>query len=107
MNDLTDAQWLLLDLLLRAKERGLASINRMELLNAQRLPETARLKLVFGALTMPPGLITITGLGAHEFAITDAGTQLYRTRFGRGTTPPAPTRVADEVIHLPGPTRTH
>lgn len=98
---LTDAQWCMLDLLMRARERGVTSLSRKEILASPSLPSLVRAKLVWAALTMPA---YVTWTAQHDFSITDAGVQIFNLRFGRGTTPATPTQIADEVIYLPGPT---
>lgn len=98
---LSDEQWCFLDLLMRARERGIAKLNRMEVLSSPSLPQGAAIKLVWAALTMPSDIVTM--IGQHDFAITAAGASLYNLRFGRGAQPATPTQVADAVIYLPGP----
>lgn len=95
---LSDEQWCLLDLLMRAKQRGVNQLNRLELLHSRELPQHAALKLTMAALLMPSDLVTWHG--KHDFAITDAGASLYALRFGQQA---KPTAVADAVICLPGP----
>lgn len=97
-SQLTDAQWCVLDLLMRARQRGVVEINRMELLTSASLSDEAKIKLVFAALTIPTELVEIRN--QHNFRITEAGVQLYNTRFGHGRNP-EPTRVADAIIYLP------
>ncbi len=91
--NLSDEQWCVLDLLMRARQKGVHRLNRMEVLHNTALPQGASIKLVWAALTMPK---------EHDFAITDAGAQIYNLRFGNGSNP-TPTQVADVVICLPGP----
>lgn len=98
---LSDEQWCLLDLLMRAKQRGVERLSRMELLSSKELPQGAALKLTFAALVMPKELVTWHG--QHDFAITPAGASLYNLRFDT----PKPTQIADAVICLPGPTAQH
>lgn len=98
--DLSDEQWLVLDLLMRARQKGVYRLNRMEILHNKTLPHGASLKLTFAALTMPSELLTWHG--QHDFSITDAGARLYNLRFGNGSNP-TPTKMADSVICLPGP----
>jgi hypothetical protein len=100
MNDLTDVQWCVMDLLMRARQKGIHRLNRIELLHSKGIPQGASLKLTFAALTMPKEFVT--WVGQHDFAITDAGVQFYNLRFGNGSNP-QPTEVADSVIYLPGP----
>lgn len=94
--DLSDEQWCFLDLLMRAKERGIDRLNRMEVLHSPSLPQGVAMKLVWAALTIPKELVAM--IGQHDFQITDAGVSLYRLRFGQKVTP---TQVADHVICLP------
>lgn len=90
---LTDAHICMLDLLARARERGVAAINRRELLGTSSLPAIGRLRLVFAALTMPNGLVSIAN--AHDFSITAAGLEVHATLVG------TPSQAADHVIALP------
>ncbi|WP_354265379.1 hypothetical protein [Bradyrhizobium sp. JR18.2] len=90
----------MLDLLMRARQKGVHRLNRMEVLHNATLPQNASVKLTWAALTMPKELVTWHG--QHDFSITEAGAQLYNTRFGHGSNP-TPTKVADAVICLPGP----
>lgn len=102
---LSDNQWCLLDLLMRSRERGVHSINRMELLGGQSvLPMAASMKLAWAALSMPLGLVKWTS--KHDFSITEEGVTLYNLRFGNGANP-APTRIADSVIALPDLSARH
>ncbi|MGJ5163215.1 hypothetical protein [Bradyrhizobium sp. HKCCYLR1051] len=98
--NLSDEQWLVLDLLMRARQKGVQRLNRMEVLHNNALSQGVSLKLTWAALTMPEKLLTWHG--QHDFSITDAGVQLYNLRFGNGSDP-EPTKVADAVICLPGP----
>lgn len=98
--NLSDEQWCLLDLLMRARQKGVQRLSRMELLHNTALPQGASVKLAWAALTMPEEIVTWHG--QHDFEITEAGAQLFNLRFGNGSNP-TPTRVADAVIYLPGP----
>lgn len=100
-HDLSDEQWLVLDLLMRARKKGVKTLNRLEVLNSPSLPQGAALKLTFAALTMPAELVQ--WIGQHDFSITGAGATIYNLRFGKGTKDPEPTTIADSVIYLPGP----
>lgn len=93
---LSDEQWCFLDLLMRARERGIAKLSRMEILNSPSIPQGAAIKLVWAALTIPKELVMM--IGQHDFQITDAGVSLYRLRFGQKVTP---TQIADHIICLP------
>lgn len=97
--NLTDEQWCLVDLLMRSRQRGIHSINRMELLHSPALPQGAALKLTWAALVMPKELVAWKG--QHEFSITEDGVSLYNLRFGSNAG--NPSHVADAVICLPGP----
>jgi hypothetical protein len=101
MSDLKDEQWLVLDLLMRSRQKGVDKISRTELLHNTALPQGATIKLMWAALTMPADLITWHN-GQTEFSITTTGAQIYNLRFGNGSNP-QPTKVADSVICLPGP----
>lgn len=98
---LSDAQWCFLDMLMRAREKGVDRLNRLELMNTKSIPQEAALKLTFAALIMPSELVRM--IGQHDFQITDEGVSLYNLRFGKGAAPATPTQVADHVICLPGP----
>jgi hypothetical protein len=93
--ELSDEQWCLLDLLMRAREKGLNSVSRIELLHSA-LPQEVAIKLVWAALTLPKELLEWENV--HNMVITEEGVSLYNLRFGK------PTEVADwGVICLPGP----
>ncbi len=92
---LTDEQWLVLDLLMRARQKGVQRLNRMELLHNTSIPQGASLKLTWAALTMPKELLTWHG--EHDFSITEKGIAVFDAMFHR------PTKMADSVICLPGP----
>jgi hypothetical protein len=97
--NLNDAQWCVLDMLMRAREKGVHVLNRMELLSSPSIPQGAAMKLTFAALTIPGELVEWQG--KHDFSITEAGVSLYNLRFGTGASPATPTDVADNVICLP------
>jgi hypothetical protein len=99
MPDLSDIQWRFLDLLMRARERGVSRISRLELLHTSQLPDGVKLKLTWAGLTMPKEFVVMHG--QHDFEITAAGIQLYNLRFGKGQKPATPTKIADAVICLP------
>jgi hypothetical protein len=92
--ELSDAQWCMLDLLMRAKSKGVSRVNRMELLRSEALPEMVRAKLVFTALTMSGGEY-VTLHGQHDFEITPRGEEVFLSKYAR------PTSLADLVIALP------
>lgn len=91
--DLTDAQWCVLDLLLRAKRAGVAFVHRREILFASNLPQMAAMRLTWALLTMPGDLVLVRG--EHEFQISPQGEATFEARFGR------PTCIAEAVICLP------
>ena len=95
-NPLSDEQWLILDLLMRARQKGVHRLSRMELLSAAQVPQDVRMRLTWAALTMPKDLVE--WVGQHDFSITDCGVATYDFRFGK-----KPTDIADSVISLPGP----
>jgi hypothetical protein len=95
MNNLSDEQWLVMDLLMRARQKGVDRLNRMELLHNQNMPQGVLLKLTWAALTMPGDLVTWHG--QHDFSITEKGVAMFNAMFKK------PTPVADSVICLPGP----
>lgn len=96
--ELTDIQWCVLDLLLRAKNKGVPRVNRMELLRSSSVLDGVKVKLVFAALGMCNGDY-VELHGQHDFEITAAGEQLFLARFAK------PTSVADVVIALPDRSR--
>lgn len=93
--ELSDVQWCVLDLLMRAREKGVNRLNRMELLKSSTLPDKVKMQLTFAALVMPKRLVE--WFGEHDFRITDEGVQVYNLRFDNS----APTAIADDVILLP------
>ncbi|SRR5258708_24904968 len=99
--ELSDEQYLVLDLLMRARQKGVLALNRVEVLESPSLPSGAKIRLVWAALTMPKGLLT--WLDHHNFAITDEGVAVYNLRFGTASGAPEPSMIADAVICLPGP----
>ena len=103
--NLSDEQWCFLDLLMRARVKGVHRLNRLELLNTQSIPQMAAVRLTWAALTMPKELVTMHG--QHDFSLTDEGASLYNLRFGKKDEPAQPTNMADVVICLPGPERYH
>lgn len=94
MADLTNAQWCVLDLLLRAKRKGAPRVNRHELLQTRSIPDSVKLQLVFAALTLAGGEYVALH-GQHDFEITMAGEMLFTEKFKQ------PSKVADAVIALP------
>lgn len=98
--NLSAEQWCVLDLLMRAKQRGVDRISRSELLHAPKLPQVAAVRLTFAALTMPGDLMEWHN-GERDFSITAAGISLYNLRFGKGQAPATPSHIADVVICLP------
>lgn len=98
---LSDEQWCVLDLLMRARQKGVHSLNRRELLFNATLPQRVSVRLTWALLTLPKDLVTCQN--EHIFMITDAGVSLYNLRFGKGTKNPTPSTIADHVICLPGP----
>lgn len=100
MRELSDAQWCFLDLLIRAKRRGVSRVNRLELL-ASAVPAHVKVQLVFAALTMPGELVILHG--QHDFEITEAGERLFDREFGQAGAQAEPTKIADLVIALPDP----
>lgn len=101
MNNLSDEQWLVLDLFMRARQKGVQQINRKELLHTSALPQAASLKLVWAMLTMPDQLVKQQ---THDdFSITEKGIAAYELRFGKKAAAAPTTSVVDSVICLPGP----
>lgn len=92
--NLSDAQWCFLDLLVRARQKGVHRINRMEILNSTGFPGVAKVQLVFAGLLLANGDL-VAMHGAHDFEITDEGLRAFNEKYG------SPTRAADVVIALP------
>lgn len=98
-HNLSDEQWCVLDLLMRARQKGVDRISRTDLLNSPNIPQGAAMRLTWAALTMPSDLVAWHG--EQEFGITPAGVSLYNLRFGKGQAPATPSHIADAVICLP------
>lgn len=94
-SELTDAQWCFLDLLMRAKQRGIGALNRKEILYNNALPQQVACKLVFGGLLMMAEDIVTEGV--QGISITPKGEALYKLKFGGSGT----TEMADQTILLP------
>ena len=99
MVELSDAQWCFLDILVRAKRRGITRVHRQEIMNSG-LPDAAKVQMIFGGLLIANGDL-VAMHGAHEFEITERGLRAYNTRFGKGEAAAQPSHVADLVIALP------
>lgn len=91
---LSDEQWLVLDLLIRARKKGRLWLRRSDLLTDNNLPQVAAMRLTFAALAMPGDLVKWDG---DDLSITEAGMTKFYSRFAR------PSKMADSVIYLPGP----
>ncbi|WP_267550290.1 hypothetical protein [Rhizobium rhizogenes] len=99
MAELPDVQWCVLDILMRAKQKGIIKVNRHEMLYSEGLPAAIRAQLVFNALLMSNGeLIRLVGA---DFEITEKGAQTYNLKFGKRGEMPEPTKIGDLVIALP------
>ena len=94
MSDLSDIEWCVLDLLLRAKRKGVARVNRMEILSSPSIPDGVKIKLVFTALLMANGDF-VQMHGKHDFEITEDGERVFLAKFNK------PTAVSDVIIALP------
>lgn len=99
MVELSDAQWCFLDILVRARRRGITRVHRHEIMNSG-LPDAAKVQLVFGGLLIANGDL-VAMHGADEFEITERGLRAYNARFGKGEAAAQPSHVADLVIALP------
>ena len=77
---LTDNQYLVLDILMRAQRAGIDRLSRKELLYGTSLPLHAACILTFAALVMPKGLLVWHN--ENEFSISPAGEEAYLRRFG-------------------------
>lgn len=96
---LTDEQWCMLDLLMRARQKGVPAISRREILESD-LPAGVRVRIVFQALLIPLELMEEKPEG---FVISEAGAEFFNQRFPMG-----PTHIADAIIALPdGSSPTH
>lgn len=97
MQELSDMQLLLLDMLMRARSMGVHSVSRTELLfGNERIPASLRAKLVMTALLMDKRYVTwVTN---NDFSITEQGVALYKFAVGQAA---EGTPVADSVICLP------
>lgn len=98
MIELSDIEWCLLDLLLRAKRKGVRRVNRLELLKTGALPDKVKLQLVYTAMVMSNGEYVALH-GQHDFEITSKGEQIFLARFAR------PSPAADSIIALPDRSR--
>lgn len=90
--DLKDIEWIILDLLMRAKQKGVHRLSKTELLYNESIPVNLRVQLAFNAMLIDTSLVSWHG---QEFAITDLGEEVFVSRFGK------PSKVADVVIALP------
>ena len=99
--DPSDEQWLVLDLLMRARQKGVHRINRKELLYSAAIPQGVAVRLTWAMLSMPSKLVTWHG--QHDVEITAEGIRAYNLRFGKKSQDATPSRIADTVICLPGP----
>lgn len=101
MDDLTDIEWVSLDLLMRAKTIGDGYVHRLVILNNDDLPAAIRARLVIALLLLSNGPLVLCR-NQHEFSITEAGVQLYQLKFGTPKEPnPKGSKIAHAVICLP------
>ena len=101
MDDLTDIEWVALDILMRAKSIKEGYVHRLVLLNNEDLPATVRARLVMTLLLMSNGKF-VRCQNKHEFSITDEGVQIYQLKFGTPAKPePKGSSIAHAVICLP------
>lgn len=91
--NISDDQWCLLDLLVSAKRKGVMHLKRAEVLGNEKLPASARVRLVWAALTMPGELIVEEAFG---FRVTAEGEQVFNLRFDKKV-----SGLAETVICLP------
>lgn len=92
MKELQDIDWLVLDLLMRAKLKGVTRLNKTELLYNETIPAGVRIKLAWAAMAMDPSFVTWEG---QDFAITERGEKVFNSMFKK------PTEMADVIIALP------
>lgn len=77
-SELTAEQWCALDL---AIDAGVTGMTRGSLLEAEAIPQGARMKLMWALLTMPDGLLDWSESG-QRFRATQSGRDLFERRFG-------------------------
>lgn len=92
MKELSDSHWCILDLLMRAKQRGVTRISKTELLYNESVPVGLRVRLAWDAMTMDQSLVSWHG---QEFSITERGEKLFNAMFKK------PSTVSDVIIALP------
>lgn len=78
---LYDQQWLVLELLMRARRRRQLVIDRRDLFDSAEIHHTQAARLVFAAQHMPKALIRWTG--ENTFTLTDEGVAFCRKTFAK------------------------
>lgn len=101
--NLSDEQWVILLLLMRARQKGQPYVTRQELMNSP-VPQDVMLRLTFAALTIPDELVEWR---SHNVCyITEAGVALCAERMGKsGALTPDQIKQADAIICLPDMSR--
>lgn len=92
MTNLSEIQWLALELLMRAKQKGAPVVSRKELLYSANVPDEIKVKLTWAMLKMPDELVIHRGT---DFEISAKGELLFNAMFNK------PSTVADVIIALP------
>ena len=93
--ELSDFQWGVLDLLMRAREKGIHQLHRAEILFSKSIPQIAAAQLTMAALTIPESLVV--WVDQHNFKITEQGVSAYNLRFDNTE----PSAICDSIICLP------
>ena len=99
---ISDAQWLVLDLLAAAQRAGYPYVLRHQILESSKLPAGAKIQLTMAALLIPSELMRIEN--EHEFHLTEQGSAALALRFGQrqGEMMHGPTGIdPHEVLDLP------
>lgn len=92
MKELQEIDWLVLDLLMRAKRKGVNRLSKTELLYNDSIPSGVRVKLAWAAMLIDRSVVEWHG---QEFSITEKGERLFNAVFKN------PTKMADVIIALP------
>lgn len=103
MQDLTETQWGVIDLLMRASARGLPWVSCYEIYATPALPGHAREQIVLEAKRMPHGLIEWREAFSEEMRLSEAGRNLYTSKFKNAYG----TSLADYVLAMPGTQPLH
>lgn len=102
ISEISDDQWLVLDLLAAAQRVGHPYVLRQQILQSSKLPAGVRMRLTWAALTIPDDYLRIEN--EHEFHLTEMGAAALALRYGRkeGESLQSPFGIeAHEVLDLP------